>query len=90
MTCSGLTKLWKEGFLIPTVLVDFQRSHYHYATITTRWTAERWAKVLINRLLGTYDSSAVAHRNAVVHLRGPDGYTNAEHEAIVTKLADFM
>ena len=29
---------------IPKVLVEFQRSSY--ATITTRWTAERWAKLV--------------------------------------------
>ena len=69
------------------VLVDFQRSSY--ATITTRWTAERWAKMLINRLLGLTHRQWL-YRNAVVHHKGADGYTTAEHEAIVNKLSDFL
>ena len=38
-----------EGRIL-TVLVDFQFAYYQ--GIPTRWTAERWAKGLIQRLLG--------------------------------------
>ena len=38
-----------EGRIL-TVLVDFQFAHYQ--EISTRWTVERWAKGLIQRLLG--------------------------------------
>ena len=55
----GFDNNFVEG-RIPTVLVDFHRSHY--ATITTHCTTERWAKVLvlIIRLLGMTHRQLVA------------------------------
>ena len=72
---------------ILTVLVDFQFSFYQ--GIATQWTSERWAKGLIQRLLGITHRQWL-YRNAVVHFKGPDGYTHAEHEQILTKMKDFL
>ena len=80
----GLTTLWKDA---STVLVDFQFAHYQ--EIPTRWTVERWAKGLIQRLLGLTHRQWL-YRNAVVHFKGPDGYTHAEHERILSKMQDFL
>ena len=55
----------------------------------TQWTSERWAKGLIQRLLGITHRQWL-YRNAVVHFKGPDGYTHAEHEQILTKMKDFL
>ena len=52
-----------EGRIL-TVLVDFQFAHYQ--EIPTRWTVERWAKGLIQRLLGLTHRQWL-YRNAVVH-----------------------
>jgi hypothetical protein len=30
------------------------------------------------------------YRNAMVHFKGPDGYTHAEHERILSKMQDFL
>ena len=72
---------------ILTVLVDFQFSFNQ--GIATQWTSERWAKGLIQRLLGITHRQWL-YRNAVVHFKGPDGYTHAEHEQILTKMKDFL
>ena len=58
-------------------------------TEETRWTAERWAKGLIQRLLGITHRQWL-YRNAVVHFKGPDGYTQAEHDRILTKMKDYL
>ena len=75
-----------EGRIL-TVLVDFQFAHYQ--EIPTLWTVERWAKGLIQRLLGLTHRQWL-YRNAVVHFKGPDGYTHAEHERILSKMQDFL
>ena len=75
-----------EGRIL-TVLVDFQYSHYQERV--TRWTVDRWAKGLIQRLLGLTHWQWL-YRNAVVHFKGPDGYKRAEHERILSKLKDFL
>ena len=72
---------------IPTPLVDLQREYY--LGIATRWTSERWANGLIQRLLGITHRQWL-YRNAVVHFKGPDGYTTAEHERILEKMKDFL
>ena len=77
-----------EGRRILTVLVDFEFAHYQ--EIPTRWAVERWAKGLIQRLLGLITHRQWLYRNAVVHFKGPDGYTHAEHERILSKIQDFL
>lgn len=72
---------------IPSVLVDFQREYSLSAD--TQWTAERWASGLVQRLLSLTHRQWL-YRNAMVHYKGSDGYTRAEHERIIMKLQDFI
>jgi hypothetical protein len=50
---------------------------------------QSWAKGLIQRLLGITHCQWL-YRNAVVRFKGPDGYTQAEHDRILTKMKDYL
>eukprot|EP00984_Skeletonema_dohrnii_P020685 scaffold10156_cov98-Skeletonema_dohrnii-CCMP3373.AAC.4 len=83
----GFDNNFVEGRIL-TVLVTFQFAHDR--EIPRRWTVERWAKGLIQRLLG-FAHRQWLYRNAVVRLKGPmDTLMLNMNGFHMSKMQDFL